>query len=111
MRVTGKTHLILDDKRIETSYEAETDRKTNALIKEALKIGGKEIKPGEPRVFLVDLTQDKVSYRPVKVDLPDEVPEATSGHQTWALPVMRAIEQLKKKSSEVKSFLEEKPKR
>jgi hypothetical protein len=109
--VTGKTHLKLDDKRLETSYEAEFDRKTNALIKEVLKLGGTEIKPGEPRVFLVDLTEDKVSYRPVKADLPDEVPEATSSHQTWGPPTMRALEQLKKKSPEVKSFLEEKPKR
>jgi hypothetical protein len=111
IRVTGKTHLKLDDKWIETSYEAETDRKTNALIKEALTIGGKEIKPGETRVFLVDLTQDKVSYQPVKVELPDEAPDATSAPQTWDPTVMRAVEQLKKKSAEVKSFLEEKPKR
>jgi hypothetical protein len=111
IRVTGKTDLKLDDKWIETSYEADSGRKTNALIKEALKIGGKEIKPGEPRVFLVDLTQDKVSYQPVKVELPDEAPEATSGPQTWGPTVMRAIEQLKEKSAEVKSFLEEKPKR
>jgi hypothetical protein len=110
-RVTGKTHLKLDDKRIETSYEADFDRKTNALIKEAMKIGDKEIKPGEPRVILVDLMQDKVSYQPVKVDLPDEAPDATTGHQTWGPAVMRAVEQLKNKSSEVKSFLEEKPNR
>ena len=103
--VTGKTRLKLDAKQIETSYEAEIDRKTNALIKEALKIGGTEIKPGEPRVILVDLTQDKVSYRPVKVDLPDVVPEATTGHQTWAEPILRGIQQLKEKSPEVKSFL------
>jgi hypothetical protein len=46
-------------------------------------------------------------YRPVMVDLPDEVPDLDdeTEKKTWEAAVHRAIERLKEKSLEVRQFL------
>jgi hypothetical protein len=102
--------VVLAKKRIKIAYKLEAHKKTHALVKESLKIGDQEVKEGAPRVFLVDLTRDTISYQPVKVDLPDDVPDlADSDHKTWGATVRRAIDKLKKGSPEVKKFLEASP--
>lgn len=101
-------------KAIEMVYQYTIDEKTQTFQHEVLKVGGTEIKEGEARVFLVDLAQEKIVYRPVKVDLPDAIPTLRdkvpelSGEEgkAWAATMLRAVEQLKKKSPEVKKFLE-----
>ncbi len=105
----SKTSLILEKKTIEVAYKFKADEKTHALMSEALTVGGKEVKEGMPRVFLVDLTQDKVTYEPVKVDLPDALPDLKDGGNEKSVTALhKAIDQLKAKSPEVKKFLEAK---
>ena len=92
---------------IELAYRLETDVKTHALKKEVIKVGDTELKEGDPRVFLVDFTQEKVSYRPVKVDLPDEAPDLKDlDTNAWSEKALRTVEQLRKNSPVVKEFLE-----
>jgi hypothetical protein len=98
--------LTLGGKAVEIEYKFTADEKTQALKSETVKVGGTAIKPGGPRVFLVDLSGDKVTYRPVKVALPEAVPDFDDGQKkTWPATALRAVEELCKKSPEVKQFL------
>lgn len=98
--------LTLGDKVVEVAYKYDSDARTHALKSEAVKVGGTEVKPGGPRVFLVDLSGEKVTYRPVKVDLPAAVPDFDDGEKkTWAATAVRAVDELCKKSPEIKTFL------
>ena len=73
---------------------------------ETVKLAGKETPADGPRVFLVDLTQDTVTARPVKVDLPEAIPEITDPERkTWPAVLVKAVGELKKKSKEVEEFL------
>jgi hypothetical protein len=103
----GTTRLTLSGKQVEFGYHFKADEKTLALLEETVNVGGKVLKKGDPRVYLIDLTQDKVVYRPVMVDLPDDVPNFNDREkkQTWGPTVLRAIERLKEKSPEVRQFL------
>jgi hypothetical protein len=98
--------LTLGDKVVEVAYKYTADEKTHALKSETVKVGGAEIKRNGPRVFLVDLTQDKVKYRPVNVELPGAVPDFNDAEKkTWPATAVRAVDELCKKSPEVKIFL------
>jgi hypothetical protein len=99
-------HIHVDGQVIDLAYEFEADEKTHALVRESLKVGDTEIKEGDPRVLLVDLTQPKVTYRPVKVDLPEAVPDLNDNEdkKAWGPTILRAIEQLEEKSPEIKKF-------
>jgi serine beta-lactamase-like protein LACTB len=97
--------ITLGKKTVKVAYKFATDKKTGALTSETLKVGDAEVKKGAPRVFLVDLTKDKVTYTPVKVDLPDDVPDV-GDQKTWAPTVVRAVGRLKEKSAKVKEFLD-----
>jgi hypothetical protein len=102
----GTTRLTLSGKPIEYSYHFKADETTQALLEETVKIGGKVLAKGDPRVYLVDLTRDKVICQPVLVDLPGEVPDLSDREKkTWGPAVRRTIEQLKEKSAEVRQFL------
>jgi hypothetical protein len=96
--------LKLGKKVIHVAYKYTTDDKTRALTSETIKVGTTDIKKDGPRVFLVDLTGEKVTYKPVKVALPDVVPDLTD-KDSWAKTIIQAVEQLRKKSPEVKKFL------
>jgi hypothetical protein len=98
--------ITLGKKVIEVAYKYTADKKTHALKSETITVGKSEIKKGDPRVLLVDLTKEVVTYRAIKVALPDEVPDLTdSKKKTWPGTVLRAVEQLRKKSPEVAKFL------
>lgn len=99
--------ISLGKKVVKVAHKFTTDEKTGTVASESLKVGDTEVKPDSPRVFLVDLTQPKLVYRPVKVDLPTEVPEfPKKSDESWGPVVLRAVNQLKEKSPEVKKFLE-----
>jgi hypothetical protein len=110
----SRMRITRGGKAIEATYQCQLDRKTRAVTGEELTVGGKAIKEGDPRVLLVDLGEKKIAYRPVKVELPEVVPalgenlprlDGEEG-KTWAKTMLRAVEQLKKKSPEIKKFLE-----
>jgi hypothetical protein len=96
----------LGDKVIEVAYMYTADEKTHALKSETVKVGGAAIKRNGPRVFLVDLSGEKVTYRPVRVELPKAVPGLDDeGKKSWAATAVRAVEELCKESPEVRIFL------
>lgn len=98
--------IVLGEKLVEVAYQYTADEKTHALKSETVKVGGAALKRNGPRVFLVDLTQDKLKYRPVGVDLPEVVPDFNdAAKKTWAATAVRAVDELCKKSPEVKIFL------
>ena len=98
--------IALGGKTVEVAYKYTTEDKTHALKSETVKVGGTEVKPDGPRVFLVDLSGEKVTYRPVKVALPAAVPDLNDGEKkTWPATAVRAVEEMCKKSPEVKKFL------
>jgi hypothetical protein len=98
--------VVLGPKSVAVAYQYAADEKTHALKSETVKVGGAELKRNGPRVFLVDLTQEKVTYRPVRVELPEAVPDFDdAGKKTWAATAVRAVDELCKKSGEVKLFL------
>ncbi|HZT78758.1 MAG TPA: hypothetical protein VFA26_00930 [Gemmataceae bacterium] len=92
----------LGDKKVEFAYKFDVDRKAGT-ISESIKIGGKEYSKDVPRVFLVDLTQDKITYAPVK----DAVPEPAGGVDEVATSLRR----LEEKHAEVKEFFAGKAKK
>lgn len=105
--------LTRGGKVIEIGYQCTLDEKTQTVKTEVLKVGGTEVNEGGGRVFLVDLAQEKIMPRAVMVDLRDAIPalhdklpdlDSEEG-KAWAATMLRAVEQLKKKSPEVEKFL------
>jgi hypothetical protein len=104
--VTGKMTVEMAKKKIEVAYQFPTDPKTHVVLKQSLTIGDQEIKDGDPRVFVVDLTGEKVTYTPVKVDLPKDAPDVSQERgDEWGEAVQRVVEQMKKDSPEVRKLL------
>jgi hypothetical protein len=104
----GKVAARVGKKNVELAYKFATHTMTHAVQKQSLTIGGREVKEGEPRVFVVDLTgQGETTYTPVKVDLPKEAPDVSQANtDTWGPAIRRAVDQLKKESSELKKLLD-----
>ncbi len=92
----------LGDKKIEFTYKFQVDARAGT-ISERIKIGGKEYGKDVPRVFLVDLTQEKITYLPVK----DALPEPVGG----ADDVAKALHRLEEKHADVKAFFAGKTKK
>jgi hypothetical protein len=86
----------LGDKKVEFTYTFQVDRKAGTL-RESIQIGDKEYSKDVPRVFLVDLTPEKITCRPVK--------GARPGPAGGPDEVAQALHQLKGKHVEVKAFL------
>jgi hypothetical protein len=107
--VQGTLAVEFQKKKVEVSYKFPVDPKTHAVLKQTLSVGGLEVKEGEPRVFVVDLTGEKVKYTPVKVELPKDAPDVNKERsQEWGDAIQRTIEQLKNDSGELKKLLEAK---
>jgi hypothetical protein len=105
----GSMAVEMTKKKFEVTYKFPTDPKTHAVLKQSLTVGGQEVKEGDPRVFVVDLTGEKVTYTPVKVELPKDVPDVSQEKsEEWGAVVQRAVEQLKKDSPELKKLLDTK---
>jgi hypothetical protein len=103
--------ITIGGKKVEIAHKFKAYGKTHEITSSELKIGDVEVKEGTPRVFLVDLTQEKLTCRPLKIDLPEQVPDwKDEERKTWPQTVARAVEQLREKSSEVKDFLAGPPK-
>jgi hypothetical protein len=92
----------LGDKKIEFTYKFEADRKAGT-VRESIKIGGKEYDKDVPRVFLVDLTQEKITFLPVKDALPEPAGSVDD--------VAKALNRLEEKHAEVKEFFSGKAKK
>jgi hypothetical protein len=104
LSLTGE--VLFGGKAVPIKYKATYDEATNKLTSETITLDGKELKKGDPRVYLVDLSGDKPVLKPVKVDLPASVPDlAEEDSKAWGAAVAKGLDQLKEKSPEVKAFL------
>jgi len=105
----AKTVARLGKKQIEVAYKLITDAKTHTVRTQSLKLGDQEVKEGDTRVFVVDLTGENVKYLPVKGELPKDAPDVSKEKsEGWGHVVQKAIEQLKKESPELERLLEAK---
>jgi hypothetical protein len=105
--VAGTLAVEMIGKKFEVTYEFPVDPKTHAVLKQSLVIGGREVKEGDPRVYVVDLTGERVTYTPVKVSLPKDAPDVSQEKDDeWGEAVQRAVDQMKKDSSELRSLLD-----
>jgi hypothetical protein len=96
-----------DGRKVAVHYQFEADLEKSILRSESLRVDDRAVKPDGPRVYLVDLSQEKAVCRAVKADLPNAVPDLTEReHKTWAVTVEKAIAQLKKEHATVRKFLE-----
>jgi hypothetical protein len=103
----GTVATRVGTKKVGVTYKFALDPVTHALRKQSLTVGGREVKAGEPRVFVVDLTGEAVTYTPVNVELPKEAPDVSQANDhTWGPAVERAVDQLKKDSPELKKLLD-----
>jgi hypothetical protein len=69
---------------------------------ESFLINGKELKPDDSRVFLVELSKEQAKLTPLKVDLPQSVPDVANGDEgEWIAALQKAVAELKMKSPEV----------
>jgi hypothetical protein len=87
-------------REIKVDYLIEGD--AQSISKEQLVVGGKDSGKDGPRVFLIDLADDKATCQPVKV-LPTTVPDF-GDEETWGEQVQKALQELREKSPEVKAF-------
>jgi len=103
----GKVAVKFGAKNVEVAYKFAMDPITHAVRKQSLTVGGREMKEGEPRVFVVDLTGEVVTCTPVKVGLPKEAPDVSeSKTDSWGPAIERAVDRLKKDSPELKELLD-----
>jgi hypothetical protein len=102
-----KPFIEVAERKIPIEYKFEADPKNGAILKESLKVDGKDYDKSV-RVFLIDLTEPKIVVRPTQAKLPASVPD---GHDDKDLSarVARALEQLGEKSPQVRIFLEPDP--
>jgi hypothetical protein len=103
-----KPFIEVGERKIPIEYKFEADPKTGTILKESLKVDGKDYGKSGPRVFLIDLTEPKIVVRPTQAKSPDSVPD---GHDAMDLSaiVARALQQLEEKSPQVRIFLQPDP--
>jgi hypothetical protein len=103
--------LLVGEKEIwKWQYRFKADEATHKVISESLAFLGKEFKPADARVFLVDLTAKEPTCRALAIAPPAEAPKLAATTDDWIPIVQRGVEELKAKSPELKEFLEqEKP--
>jgi hypothetical protein len=97
-------NFTASDAKFELTYKIKANPAAGTVDTESLTIGGKEYDKDIPPLFLVDLTQEKVSCRAVK-----DAKVQHEGHDLKTLE--KTIRQLNEKNSEVKEFFEGKAKK
>lgn len=102
-----KVSAKVTKKKFDVAYELKADHATGTVSKEVLTVAGKEYAKDLPRVFLVDLTGEKVTCEPLKIAAPADAPDVADDDKPAA--VERTIARLKEKSPDVKRFLDGEP--
>jgi hypothetical protein len=106
------TKIVRGGKNIEITYHLQLDR-AGRYRGESIKLGDTVLDADAPRVYLVDLKEEKVTFQPVKVELPKSIPLLRDGppdftgktQAEWAAAMLSGIKELEEKSEEVRKFL------
>jgi len=106
----GKSDLRLfvkvQGREVKVDHQLDVDgEKVNS---ETLKVDGKEYDKDGPRVFLVDLYDQKAAIVPLKVKL-DAVPDFAD-EDAWGKKILAAVKEVQEKSKEAKAFFAEQKK-
>jgi hypothetical protein len=74
--------VAVGKKKIEIAHKMEVDETTKKLTTDELRVGGEAIKPEASRVFVVDLSADPPTVKPVAIKPPATVisPRSDEGH-------------------------------
>jgi hypothetical protein len=87
-------------REVEVEYKLRCDAKD--ITSETLKVGGKESGKDGPRVFLVDLAEEKPKCVAIKL-VPKAVPDFID-EKSWGREIVQAVKELKETSPEAKEF-------
>jgi hypothetical protein len=104
MRATLSHTLELHSKKLALAEEIECDPATKAFKSETATINGQKVEMKEGRVFLVDFTGDKLTWKQVKAKLPTKLPNTLETDGIREL-VKRVMAELPPESKEVREFL------
>jgi len=100
----GKTDLRLfvkvQGREVKVDHLLDVDGET--VNSETIKVDGKEYDKDGPRVFLVDLVDQKAAIIPVKVTL-EAVPDFAD-EDSWGKQILAAVKEVQEKSKEAKAF-------
>jgi hypothetical protein len=104
-RMTGTVKFA--GKEAEVTYAFKEEKGKPTFAEESLKLGGKEVKLADARVFLADLTADKIEFVPVPGDLPAAPAiDDKNALDSWDKAVQSATAELKKRSPAEKKFFD-----
>lgn len=105
IEATESPTVVLGDRKWKFRYKLEANGDLTKVTTETITIDGKDNKTSDGRVFLVDLTREKPTSQALKMDPPKTAPDL--GQKSDAIKaVEEAVEDLKKRSKEVREFLE-----
>ena len=105
IEITESPAVVLGDRKWRFQYKLSANGDLTKVKSETLRIDGKDLKTSEGRVFLVDLTQAKPTCQALKIDPPKPVPDLAQKNEA-ARAIEEAMEEIKKRSKEVREFLE-----
>jgi hypothetical protein len=103
-RLDFSGNLSYGGRKVEVAYNFKYDPKKGESS-DALQLGGEKVAADSPRVFLVDLRAEKVTFTPVKAKGVELVPKNLDDGG-WEAGAVEAVEQLKMKSADVRKFFE-----
>ncbi len=104
MRAEMTHDLELHGKMFTIAEELEFDPAAREFKKEAATINGQTVDMKAGRVFLVDFTGDKLTWKQVKAKLPTQLPDLKETDDIRKL-VKQVMKELPRESSEVRQFL------
>jgi hypothetical protein len=105
IEATESPTVVLGDRKWKFRYKLDANGDLTKVTTETITIDGKENKTSDGRVFLVDLTQDKPTCQALKIEPPKMAPDFAKKNDAITV-VQDAVEDLKKRSKEVREFLE-----
>ncbi|HEX3148300.1 MAG TPA: hypothetical protein VHR66_09470 [Gemmataceae bacterium] len=105
VEVNDSGTVVLGSRKCALKYKLSANGNLTKIKTESLTIDGKDYPLGEARVFLVNLTVEKPTCQALKVEPPKLAPDL--GQKQDALKIVEdAVEDLQKRSNEVREFLE-----
>jgi hypothetical protein len=102
---SSRQALTSDGKSLQIDYQVQLDPASKKVSRESLTLNKKSVDLARGRVLLVDLTASPPRWEQVKVDLPTEPGEATTGKAAAEL-VRKVLGGAATRDRKIKEFLE-----